>query len=485
VISYLKMVLSGSLVQSHSILTEIDIDKLSINNDSLPILSFFAKFKFLTLQSTELQNTQRIDAFVANSKNNDIELYWTQAIKLFSMRHVIPPAGNFETSKAGDRLWIVYNELLSRDSIQLYDMIRSTSIFNERVYLTVLNSVLPILISCFPITQLSLLLKPLVASTLAADHISNLTVNLPSICTAICAELLLYLRDAQEPAIIWRCSRILLTIASKCYQSAISVRFSLVREKVHPLLCLDITRRFIGDTEKFLDEELCSSSTSISINDSWILIGLRDFDLLAISQSAVKKTVELIKEMTNSTYLVSSDKEMDCTAGGGWQREIIRCARIVSICSSVSSPNKILEMADFSNNKDDLITGLAVSLMEAAENVFHKFDNENVTNNVVVSESESTDKAIIGNADHNISKEKQSVDLQECDVEFLIRMSIVLFIVSLAALATAVTRMKLEYAHKSNGDHLGAQLKIIVREELKVAALLTQALVNPYKFTYI
>jgi hypothetical protein len=103
----------------------------------------------------------------------------------------------------------------------------------------------------------------------------------------------------------------------------------------------------------------------------------------------------------------------------------------------------------------------------------------------VVSESESTDKAIIGNADHNISKEKQSVDLQECDVEFLIRMSIVLFIVSLAALATAVTRMKLEYAHKSNGDHLGAQLKIIVREELKVAALLTQALVNPYKFAYI
>jgi hypothetical protein len=39
----------------------------------------------------------------------------------------------------------------------------------------------------------------------------------------------------------------------------------------------------------------------------------------------------------------------------------------------------------------------------------------------------------------------------------------------------------MKYAHKSTGDHLEAQLQLIVKEELRVAALLTQALVCLHK----
>jgi hypothetical protein len=218
----------------------------------------------------------------------------------------------------------------------------------------------------------------------------------------------------------------------------VSVRYSLVREKVHPLLCLDITRRFIGDTEKFLDDELCSSSTSISINDSWVLIGLRDCDLLAISRSALNKTIVLMKERMDLRP-VDGDKGMNTS--GLWQREVIRCARIVSVCSSVSCSNKNQMMTDFCNDKEDLIIDLAVLLMEGAEKMFNKFDIGNVTKNSVVSDSKMNDKDESGSANYCISIENQS-NLEECDLEFMIRMSIVLFIVSLTALATAVTRMK-------------------------------------------
>jgi hypothetical protein len=76
----------GGLVLNDSIISNVDTDKLSLNGDSLPILTFFAKFKHLTsLQSLQSKESiDQINACIAKSPRcADIEVYWTQALKLF------------------------------------------------------------------------------------------------------------------------------------------------------------------------------------------------------------------------------------------------------------------------------------------------------------------------------------------------------------------------------------------------------------------
>lgn len=260
------------LLQNRSILSNVNCDNLLLKSECMPILVGICRQQRLKPPDPNV-NTQRITQYVSSSqKCSDIELYWAQATKLLSgTKPVLSKSfSSFEGAKPADRFWIIHNELtaLNLESNQRTDEWKSLNIFNERSYLNILNSVIPIIVSCFNLSEVPVLMKSLVASTLAVEHISNLAVNLPSICATISEVLQNNLRDVLEPALLWRCSRVLLKIASKDISLAKCIRTSLVQKREHPVLCLEVTNRFIHDSDRFTDHHLCSRCPSDSSSGS-------------------------------------------------------------------------------------------------------------------------------------------------------------------------------------------------------------------------
>ena len=414
--------LTSEHLQSGTILSEVDISRLILTPACIPILIGVQIFQQLSTVNPE--DAVRIATFTTKSQRfAEIDIYWAQATKLlFGGKYpTSKSAVSFDNAKAVDQFWIVHGELSSHSS-ELPE--RSTTIFSNRSYLKVLNHLLPILISCYSANDLPLLLKPLVASNLAIDHISNIAMNLPSICGHIAMVLQNLLRDTQEPAIIWRCSKVLLKISSCDIHLAMIVRSSFVKLREHPLLCLEITSRFIKDTEQFIDEELCSSSDSDSISGSWLLKGLRNSDLLLISQSAIEKLRVLLScDMAGVTF----SQEL-------WQIDVCQCVRIIATCNSVDGSITYNSSSSSSHGKAEAAKNAVAVLIEAAEAVLEH----------------PTDSSLL-------------IENRGDYIEYTLRLAIVLLVVNFACLAASGRRIQVE----STAQDRGAQ-------QLEKAALASQ-----------
>ena len=431
-----------------SILCKQNSNELLLRTECLPILVGFQKQ--LHFRDPCRSDSLRIELFLRRSKKcPEIELYWSQAVKLLSASKlsISRPTASFEAAKTVERFWIIHGELLSLGCFQPHSELRVINIFNERSYLSIMKSVVPILISCLTLTDMPLVLVQLISSNLAAEHISNLAVNLPSLCVVICKALQARLRDSTEPAELWRCSRVLLSIASKDRQLAVAVRHSLVREKEHPLLCLQITNRFIQDSDSFLDRELCprTSTSSTSISSSWMVRSLRNTDLLAISRlSADRLTIMVIERMES----LAIDRVGVEGAEGAmsleqqrlqWQGAIMRGARIIAVCSTIHSTNTTICPPSSSSSSDayakiDLLETTTRALMVAAEGILK-----------VLAELKSGTDTFAG-------------ELEEL-AEFIVRVAVILLVIGLT-LSTSVnaqnTAQRAQLADREN--RLGAMM---------------------------
>jgi hypothetical protein len=420
--------------QSVATIAGLDVDQILLKTECLPILVGVHKFRHLTAV-TSSTDTSSIATFVLkNRRCPDIELYWSQASKFLSgiKPASVQPNRNLHCAKAVDHFWVVLHEITLRCPVQSDD---STNIFSDRAFMKILNSVLPILISCFPISELSLLLRPLLASNLSSEHISNIAVNLPFICGQISEVLQTYLREAQEPSLIWRSSRILLKVASRDKQLALSVRESLVKWKEHPLLCLNITREFIHDTEEFIDRELCSRLVS-SVSSSWLLSVFRDSDLLIVSQSAIDRLKTLL----------SSQREHLAEDQHSRFGEIKRCARIISTCSSVHGCDVINKQSACSScGQVEIVRAAVAALLVAVEGTLRGRDH-------CPSETASAEYA-----------------------EMALRLAIVLITVNFFALAATDTKSRREGALQSQSQSQWGE-GALYKEETALSALLVSAL---------
>ena len=401
------MVSSSSPGQSASktMLSGVNIDNLLLQTECLPILIGIHKFRHLAALSSDGDATHIASFLAKNRKCTDIEVYWSQAVKYLSTAKQTPckTSSTFECARAIDHFWMVLSELTSGISVETGE---ASNIFNQRVYLRVLSSIIPIVVSCFPVTELMLLMKPLVASHLAAEHLSNLAYNLPSIGGHIAEVLLNYMRDSLEPAILWRCSRILLRIASCDVQLARSVRSSLVASKEYPLLCLELTMRYIKDTEKFVDDELCSRITSFKTDTNWLLTGLRDSDLLQISSLACNS----LKSLLQVQLIPKGSADMKL-----WQANVTRCVRISATCSAVCGGSICnTSTPDCSFSKLESTRLVIEALVDAAERSLDQLSEQ------------STD----------VLNEKEAF------IEISLRLAIVLLTSSYTVLATIRRRMR-------------------------------------------
>lgn len=409
-------------LQSGTILSEVDISRLILKPACIPILIGVQRFQQLTTVNPE--DAVKIATFIAKSQRfAEIDIYWAQATKLLvgGKHSISKSAVSFDNARALDQFWIVHGELSSH-SLELPEKL--TTIFSNRSYLKVFNHLLPILISCYSTNDLHLLLKPLVASNLAIDHISNIAMNLPSICGHIAMVLQNLLRDTQEPAIIWRSSKVLLKISSCDIHLAMIVRSSFVKLREHPLLCLEITSRFIKDTEQFIDEELCSNSDSESISGSWLLKGLRNSDLLLISQSAIEKLGALL----------STDVGGAAFRQAQWQIDVCQCVRIIATCNSVDGSITYNSSSSSSHGKAEAAKNAVAVLIEAAEAVLEH----------------PTDSSLL-------------IQNRGDYIEYTLRLAIVLLVVNFACSAASGRRIQVE----STAQDRGAQ-------QLEKAALASQ-----------
>lgn len=422
------------LTQSTATTGGLDVDQILLRTECLPFLVGVHKFRHLTavMSSTD---TSSIASFVLkNRRCPDIELYWSQASKFLSGAKPasVQQNRNLHSAKAVDHFWMVLHEITLRRPVQSDD---STDIFSDRAFMKILNSVLPILISCSPISELPLLLRPLLASNLSSEHISNIAINLPFICGQISEVLQTYMRDAQEPSLIWRSSRILLKVASRDKQLAVSVRDSLVKWKEHPLLCLNITRQFILDTEEFIDTELCSRLVS-SVSSSWLLSVFRDSDLLIVSQSAIDRL----------KILLSSRREHLAEDQLSYFGEIKRCARIIATCSSVRGCDLINKQFPCSSyDQVEVVRDAIAVLLAAVEGAIRDSDH-------CMSDAGSGEYA-----------------------EMALRLAIVLIVVNFFALAATDTKLRREGASQSQSQSQWTE-GALYREETALSALLVSAL---------
>ena len=421
-------------LQSGTIISEVDISRLILKPACLPILVGVLRFYQLTAANPE--ETVKIASFISKSQRfAEIDVYWTQATKVFGggKPSITKSSVSFDSARAPDRFWIAYSELSSHC---LKQPDKLTTIFSNRSYLGVLNHLLPILISCFSIDNLPLLLKPLVSSSLAVEHISNVAINLPSICGHIAVAMQNILRDAQEPAIIWRCSRVFLKISSCDKHLAMIVRSSFVKVREHPLLCLEITSRYIMDTEKFIDDVLCSNSNCESISSSWLLSGLRDSDLLAISQSAVDRL----------GVLLNSDISSIASNHVQWQFNVCQCVRIVATCNLVVGSISYNSSTSSYQGKAEVAKTAVKVLIKAAETSLESL----FENSLLI---------------------KYSEDL----IEYTLRLAIILLVVNFACLAANGRRNQVENIGQDRGSQ---QI-----EKAALASLLTSAMSALTHFT--
>jgi hypothetical protein len=443
------MITSPINSRSKATITGLDVDQILLKTECLPILVGIHKFRHLTAVMPSTDTSSIANFVLKNRRCPDIELYWSQASKFLSGAKPVSVQANrnLHCAKAADHFWMVLHEITQRCPVQPDD---PTNIFSDRAFMKILNSVLPILISCFPITELSLLLRPLLTSSLSSEHISNIAVNLPFICGQISEVLQTYLRDAQEPSIIWRSSRILLKVASRDKQLAVSVRNSLVKRKEHPLLCLNITREFIHDTEEFIDRELCARLVS-SVSSSWLLSVFRDSDLLIVSQSAIDQL----------KILLSSQRQHLAEDQRSFFGEIKRCARIISICSSVHGcdvTNK--QSACASCGQVEIVRDAIAALLGAVEGTLGGGTLREGTLR------EGTLGLGLGDSDRCTSDTASGEY-----AEMALRVAIVLIIVNFLALAATDTKSRREGALQSQWVE-GA----LYREETALSALLVSAL---------
>ena len=431
--------------QSKATINGLDVDQILLKTECLPILVGVHKFRHLTAVMPSTDTSNIANFVLKNRRCPDIELYWSQASKFLSGAKPasVQANRNLHCAKAADHFWMVLHEITQRCPVQPDD---PTNIFSDRAFIKILNSVLPILISCFPITELSLLLRPLLTSSLSSEHISNIAVNLPFICGQISEVLQTYLRDAQEPSMIWRSSRILLKVASRDKQLAVSVRNSLVKRNEHPLLCLNITREFIHDTEEFIDRELCARLVS-SVSSSWLLSVFRDSDLLIVSQSAIDRL----------KILLSSQRQHLAEDQLSFFGEIKRCARIISICSSVHGCDVINKQSACSScGQVEIVRYAIAALLGAFEGTLGGGTLRGGT----------IREGTLGDSDRCTSD-----TASEEYAEMALRVAIVLIIVNFLALAATDTKSRREGALQSQWVE-GA----LYREETALSALLVSAL---------
>ena len=265
------------LPQQQAIWTKLDCSAIPLEPVCVPILTLLCKVK---------KSNASMEYYLASEQKNhqDIEVFCTQAIRLFTPIKPFEPTSElfFECVPSQKRFWIVYNLLTREDTEE--DTTRINGVLNEYAFLPVFNEILPIIISCFPIQDLSILLRPLLLSTLAAEQISNLIMNIPCICSEVCTLLVTCLNmndlDTQqafvlslsrismnEPIIhssssstttssssataaaaasaasarlpqdhitLWRCTRVFLAISQRSIILAKAVRDELVRARMLP-----------------------------------------------------------------------------------------------------------------------------------------------------------------------------------------------------------------------------------------------------------
>ena len=419
--------------QSVETTTGFDVDQILLKAECLPFLIGVSKFRHLTALITSADTSNIAKFILSNRKCPDIELYWSQASKFLSGAKpaAVQSSKNLHCAKAADHFWMVLHEITQRRPAQSDD---STNIFSDRGFTKILNSVLPILISCFPVSELPLLLKPLFASNLSSEHISNIAVNLPFICRQISEVLQTYLRDAQEPSLIWRSSRILLKVASRDKQLAVSVRNSLVKWKEHPLLCLNVTREFVHDTEEFIDKELCSRLIS-SVSSSWLLLDFKDSHLLVVSHSAADKLNVLLCRQRGD-FIVEDQRSLFA--------EITQCARIISTCCSVHGCDVTQKSTAYcSYEQVEVIRNAIAALLGAAEGALQ----------------DSHSRPVLCPSDN----------ANEEFAEMALRLAIALVVVNFFELAATDTKTRRE------GTSLWAE-GALHREESALSALLVSAL---------
>ena len=369
---------------------------------------------------------------------------------------------SFEAAGVIDRFWMVHNDLVCLDPHQSDGELRSNNIFNERSYLHVLNSIIPILVSCFHKSEASQLIKVMISSTLATEHLSNLAVNLPSLCGIISEVLLCNLRNAQDAAVVWRCSRVLLGIAAKGKDLAICVRAFMVRRKEHPSLCLEVTNRFIHDADRFIDIELCSPSSphnNSSICSSWLVNSLRDCDLQQISLLMVSRLSILTTGRVSSATEEHFGKTaigMEMATTDHWQDDIIRCARIISTCSSIRGSNSANRQQSSSScsspdfyGKIDILDSSARTLIIPAQGILEKFTGSCET--------------------------KENAENEKVKVEFMLRIAIVLLLVGFTVSATAFVQLRGDSSQNQNQNQNLEKSKLLDKES-KLTSLLMFAI---------
>ena len=456
----------GEYVQNIPILHTLNCDRLLLRNECLPVLLGVSR-----LQPTKTNATtsalHRINQFILRSqKCSDIEHYWTQATKLLSgSKPTFSRISTFETARVIDRFWMVHNDLICLDPHQADGEWRSNSIFNERSYLHVLNSIIPILVSCFQKSEASQLIKVMISSQLAAEHLSNLAVNLPSLCGIISEVLLSCLRNAQDAAVVWRCSRVLLSIAAKDKDLAICVRTCMVRRKEHPSLCLEVTNKFIHDADSFIDIELCSPSSAhnnSSICSSWLVNSLRDCNLQQISELMVSR----LNFLATGRISTATQEQFSETARGmkmaptdHWQDDIIRCARIISTCSSIRGSCSDNRMSNLSSNspdfygKIDMLDAAAKTLITAAHGILERLKRS-----------------------YEVIRTEENEENEKVEVEFMLRIAIVLLLVGFTVSATAF--VKLREDNNQNQIHIQNYLEKskLLDKESKLTSLLISAI---------
>ena len=181
-------------------------DVLPMTPTHVPVLALMCKLRRQQQQSAPTAAAAAAlaqqEQYVAAHQRHvgDLDVFCAQAAKLFapSGAKALPPVPEhlFESARSVDRFWTVFHLLTAEGGVGEDAEAPSSSssssagsggssdssvIFNERAFVHVLFDIVPVVIGCFPARDLPLLLRPLLLSTLAAEHISNLVANLPSV----------------------------------------------------------------------------------------------------------------------------------------------------------------------------------------------------------------------------------------------------------------------------------------------------------------
>lgn len=189
---------------------------------------------------------------------NHIKDYWTESLSLPpSVADVASTEYEllvlFDMGNAVTKYRIVRNEIY-RAMKTPRDMSLCPELFSQLIYLEPLKFILSVLFLTCPVTEFANMLRPLLSSPLATNHLTNLVRTTPQLLEDILECSLEYYSDCTEVS-NRRCERLLTSLAAISSRAARTTRAVLAQHAIYPSLCIQLSINE-DDFDEYIDEIL-------------------------------------------------------------------------------------------------------------------------------------------------------------------------------------------------------------------------------------